>query len=374
MVHNLTGGGAERVAALWATGFINKGHQVGVVLNCKEGTRITYSIPKEVKMYNVYSVSYNYTLNWIINLIFKKLHIDFFYLRQMSKVLYDFRPDMVVGVIQPWAEWARKTRKGLDFSIINTEHNSFEKPANAIYLPMTRKLYKQKYIINSRYDHVTVLTDADKKCINGKLTNVTVLPNPLAFTPANNDVILKKQKTILAAGRLNVWHYKGFDLLINAWGKIAYLFPDWKLQIAGYDRNHAQQFLQDLADKVNLGTQIEFIGFQEDMKTIYQNASIFVLSSRYEGFGMVLIEAMSQGCASIACDYRGRAKEIITSEKEGIICPVEDIDALAVAIKKMIEDDAYRLMTQKNAIERSKFYSLNNIMDKWCEIIKKIEK
>ena len=53
MVHNLTGGGAERVAALWATGFINKGHQVGVVLNCKEGTRITYSIPKEVKMYNV---------------------------------------------------------------------------------------------------------------------------------------------------------------------------------------------------------------------------------------------------------------------------------------------------------------------------------
>ena len=61
-------------------------------------------------------------------------------------------------------------------------------------------------------------------------------------------------------------------------------------------------------------------------------------------------------------------------QKEGIICPVEDIDALAVAIKKMIEDDAYRLMTQKNAIERSKFYSLNNIMDKWCEIIKKIEK
>ena len=183
MVHNLTGGGAERVAALWATGFVKKGHQVGIVLNCKEGTRISYSIPKEVKVYNVYSVSYSCTVNWIIDKLFKKLHIDLFYLKKMSVILYDFRPDLAVGVIQPWAEWARKARKGLDCKIINTEHNSFEKPGNAIYMPMTKRLYKQKFLLNKKYDHVTVLTEADKQCINGKLSNVTVLPNPLAFTP-----------------------------------------------------------------------------------------------------------------------------------------------------------------------------------------------
>ena len=236
---------------------------------------------------------------------------------------------------------------------------------------MTQKLYKLKYELNRRYAHVTVLTEADCKCLNGLLRKVSVLPNPLAFTPV--DYIPKKENVILAAGRLDAWHVKGFDVLIKAWGKIAQQYPTWILQIAGYGKDISRAYLQRIVDENHLSKQLEFLGYQDDMLPVYQSSSIFVLSSRYEGFGMVLIEAMSQGCAPIACDYKGRQREIITSNDEGVICPVENVDMLAKAISRMIEDENYRHMVQKNAIERAKNYSLEKTMDRWEEIIDKVK-
>ena len=88
---------------------------------------------------------------------------------------------------------------------------------------------------------------------------------------------------------------------------------------------------------------------------------------------MVLIEAMSQGCAPIACDYMGRQKEIITNESEGLLCEPDNPKALADAIDRMIADKEYRLSVQKNAIERSKYYTLDKTMDRWEKILKNIK-
>ena len=149
------------------------------------------------------------------------------------------------------------------------------------------------------------------------------------------------------------------------------------------------------------------------MEKLYQDASIFVLSSRYEGFGLVLIEAMSQGCACIACDYKGRQREIMCPEghgsklppslshaprlrdstasvddlrfkvqgsnnkvelcETGILCEPDNVEALAEAMRKMIVDDEYRESVRKNAIERSKYYSIENTMDRWEELLNKLK-
>lgn len=360
MVHNLTGGGAERVAALWAKGFVDRGYDVGMVLNCYKDTPITYKVPYAVRMYNIVG---NKQIAWIANKLHRRLYIDTYYIRRLRSILEDFKPDVAIGVLQPWAEWARRASKGMDIKIVNTEHNSFERPDNA---RLTSKEYAQKYEWNKNYDHVTVLTKADFLLIKETLNNVSVLPNPLAFEPVTN--VSNKGNIILAAGRLDAWHAKGFDLLIRAWGAIAKNYPSWCLQIAGNGKK-GLRYLQSLAKDLGVMKQVSFIGYHNDLLPIYQHASIFVLSSRYEGFGMVLIEAMSQGCAPIACDYKGRQREIITNESEGIICPVENVNSLANAITRMINDTEYRSMVQANAIKRSKFYSLSNIMDKWEIII-----
>ena len=357
MVHNLTGGGAERAAALWAKGFVDRGHTVGMILNCKKNTPVTYEVPENVKIYNVY--------NFLASRIQIKFGINYFHIYKVRAIINEFNPDVAIGVMQPWAEIARKATIGGNTIIIHTDHSTLDLPE---YAPKAKKKrLKYRYSHNNNYP-ITVLTNADKEWVKGIFKNVSVLPNPIAFEPVND--IPQKDNIILAAGRLDGWHTKGFDLLIKAWGAIAKDYPDWKLQIAGKGKSKSREYLQSIADDYNLNSQIEFLGYKDDMAPIYQRSSIFVLSSRYEGFGMVLIEAMSQGCAPIACNYKGRQREIITSENEGIICPVDDEQSISIAIRKMIENKSYRVLTQQNAIERSKNYNLDNIMERWTTILK----
>ena len=211
------------------------------------------------------------------------------------------------------------------------------------------------------------MTEADRRVLAEKMDasfmkKVYVLPNPLTFEPQKS--VPAKEKFILAAGRLEIWHCKGFDLLLKAWAKICDSYPLWTLKIAG---GGDKSILLKMCDELGIIKRVEFLGFV-DLKKQYEKAEIFVLSSRYEGFGMVLTEAMSQGCACIACDYKGRQREIITDDSQGVICPIDDENAIAEALGKVISDDGYRHALQKNAIERSKYYELPNIMQHWNEI------
>ena len=266
---------------------------------------------------------------------------------------------MIICVQGYWAKWAYIAAQNMHIPIINTDHNAWERPD---YAPMPKLSYQDKFLDDKNYDAVTVLTDADKKYIGDTLKNIFVLPNPLTYTPVK--IPPSKEKIILAAGRLSVWASKGFDLLIKAWGKIAKENSDWRLYIAGTGAVKDVEFLSNLAKENNVFDRIVFPGFV-DMLPLYQKASIFVLSSRYEGFGMVLTEAMSQGCACIACDYKGRQSEIITKENEGITIPVDDIDAIATAINKLTHDDILRNKLQIGAIERSHYFSVDNTMKRW---------
>lgn len=352
----LTRGGAERVAALWANGFVERGHDVCVVVNARPDTPITYSLDSRIRLYNIYS--------WLGLKLSWHLNFQWFMALKLRKVIRQEHPDVIIAVLHPRAEWARLAIWGMKTPIVNTEHNAFERPDIA---PLGKKEYERKYVWNRRYAYVTVLTEADSRCVEGVLNHLSVLPNPLAFQPAS--FVPKKKKEILAVGRLDAWHYKGFDLLIKAWGKIAKRHPEWTLRIVGQGSEDARCCLLTFADEQALGEQIEFVGYQSDILPFYQRAAIYVLSSRYEGFGMVLIEAMSQGCAPIACDYKGRQREIITSDDEGLVCPVENVDALAEAMNKMIGEEDYRTRVQQNAIERSKHFLPNNIMDRWKVIL-----
>lgn len=254
------------------------------------------------------------------------------------------------------------------------------------------------------------------------------MPNPLFLTPIKE--IPHKDKTVLAAGRIDDWHYKGFDILIKSWKKIQDLndnvndddnLRDWWLKIAGAGNQESFEYLMNLLPDGNWihnendnenenwfwrseKYHIEFLGFQKDMESLYKKSEIFVLSSRYEGFGLVLIEAMSQGCAPIACDYKGRQREILEDTQPnpphvgrepdcaesniyksslnrediggssvcGILCEPDNADGLANAIQKMISDEDYRKNVQQNAVNRSKFYNLENIIPMWEELLDKV--
>ena len=130
--------------------------------------------------------------------------------------------------------------------------------------------------------------------------------------------------------------------------------------------------LNKIVSENEISSQVEFLGFREKLLENYKKSSIFVLSSRYEGFGLVLIEAMSQGCACIACDYKGRQREIIRNEMEGMLCSTNNVEEITLALKKLLDDDEYRISLQQNAIKRAKFYSVSNIILLWEKYIESI--
>lgn len=356
-VDRLTGGGAQRVAALWIQGFLNEGHDVSVVLSNLR-TPITYPIPNQIPIYNI---DFNIPNGYIRHLC-KMLCQT----RKLRKIFQEIQPDLVIAVGIKWGPLIYKAKRDMCFKVIGTDHNSYERPPIE---PMPPKLRKLKFEFNKKFDAVTVLTQADKDYIGNRLNNVYVLPNPLAFEPVGDNRVTR-EKTILAVGRLNAPIYKGFDILIEAFGKITKEFPEWKLVIMGEGTDSQKKHLNSLAVNNGIEKSFEILPFQADPLPVFQRCGVFCLSSRYEGFGMVLIEAMSQGCACVACDYKGRQREIIPNDDFGLVCPAEDIDALASSLAKMISDNDYRNKVEMNAPKRSQYYSLDNIMQRWNVILK----
>lgn len=360
LVYRLTGGGAERVASLWASGFAERGYDVTIITTTGKKENFTYTLSPSVNLFTIEFPISQRIIRGVLNRIgIVRLH----YSHHLKKVLHEIKPDVCIGVLGDFALQAYKCTRDLDCKIINSEHNAYDHPE---FVKSRPDVMRMKFHTNKIFDRVTVLTEADTKVPGVPTENMTVLPNPLTFEPVKE--IPHKEKIILATGRLDAWEVKGFDNLIRAWGKIAKDFPDWKLVIAGTGEKKSKTFLEDLARKEQVEDSIQFPGFCNNIIDYYRKASIFVLSSRYEGFGMVLTEAMSQGCACIACDFNGRQREIIQNDDQGIVCSNDNYVELADAIKKMIDDDKYRERCRTFAVERSKYYVLNKTIDRWEHI------
>lgn len=352
-VPSLCSGGAERVASIWSKGFADRDYNVSVVLNCDEEIypRV-YDLPVNIETYNIFNYRKNKIVSYILRII------------RLSKIVKKIEPDVIISVLHPNFFFLKlATGFSKKYKFINTEHNAFEWPKRGIADYVN---YYLKFHFNKLADVVTVLTQADKDYIGGRLNNVTVLPNPLSFTPLN--YIPHKKKQLLAVGRINSWYIKGFDVLINAWGQISEYYPDWTLKLIGNGSFDNINRLIELSHKNNI-SNIVFEPFQKNIVEAYRESSIFVLSSRTEGFGMVLIEAMSQGCACISTDYKGRQSEILGDSEFGIICNPDDVEDLAKGIKRLIEDDGLMNEYQNRALTRSANYSIKHIMDNWEHIL-----
>lgn len=349
----LCSGGAERVGVSWANGFVERGHEVTVVADLN--TEISYKLNDKVAILPLTPKIHNPYWKWGKAL---------FILRHYLKV---YRPDVIIGVMSTCSLISKIASLGLKIPVVATEHDAFERP-EAGRLTFTERILK--FYVNRWYDKVTILTTPDKKFIGERLKNTIVVPNPLALTPTG--CVSLKEKVILSVGRLDDWRYKGFDILIEAWGLIAHKFTDWHLEIAGNGNENNMSYLRRLCEDSNISDRVHFLGFRKDIDQLFKHSSIFVLSSRYEGFGLVLIEAMSQGCACIACDYKGRQKEIFGSEDNGVICGLENPRELAEKMASLISNDERRQQLQINAIERSKYYMPDRIMEQWESILKEV--
>lgn len=358
IVSSLTDGGAERVAASWANGLKKIGNDVYVISDYSKP--VTYKLQDGIVKIQIPIASKNKISRLLIDPIRK---ITFF-----RRTIKSIKPDVILSVLFIAPITLRVSLIGIKNNLLNilTDHNSYERPLSS---PMSFKHRLNKFYLTRLFDHITVLTKRDKEILIGKgIKNVTVMYNPLFLNPLTK--IPKKENIILAVGRMDAWHYKGFDLLIKAWNKLYKDYPSWKLRIVGNATQNTLQYLKSLCDP---GCSLDLVKYTDNIQEEYKKASVFILSSRYEGWGLVLVEAMSQGCAAIACDNNGRQTEIISNNKNGIIIAPENIEAMITSLRILLDDSAFRDRLQKEAPKSVGQFSEINIAKKWMELLQNLK-
>ncbi|WP_119730371.1 glycosyltransferase family 4 protein [Thermomonospora amylolytica] len=221
-----------------------------------------------------------------------------------------------------------------------------------------------------RLDLLTVLTQASVEAfgelLDGDRPRIVQVPN--AIPELNGGPADPDQKVIIAAGRLT--RQKGYDMLVRAYAEVAPHHPDWELRIFG--SGPKQEQLERLIDQHDLHKHVRLMGRSTDLGVELARASVCVLSSRFEGMPMVILEAMSKGLPTVAFDCPTGPAELITHEVDGLLVPAEDVPALAAALRRIIADDELRRRLGERARRSAEAYALPVVGARWEELIEEI--
>jgi len=215
----------------------------------------------------------------------------------------------------------------------------------------------------ARFDKFVVLTK--QGVAEWPLKTIDVIPNPLWFTTdAVGDLVNKRVVTV---GRHS--YEKGYDRLFAAWKQINERYPDWQLDIYGDD--NPDYDVRELAVKSGFNG-VNFLKPTKDIVSAYLNASLYLMASRYEGFGMVLLEAMACGLPCVAYNCPVGPQGIITDSVDGFLINDGDTDAFVAAVIKLIEDDKLRIKMGARAKANSGKFAINPIMQQWDTLFKSL--
>jgi glycosyltransferase involved in cell wall biosynthesis len=243
-------------------------------------------------------------------------------------------------------------------TIVGQEHMNFDAHRPRLDAE-TRRVYP-------RLDALTVLTDRDRadyeRVLDGR-TRLAQIPN--AVPPLGGERAELVAPVIVAAGRLT--GQKGFDLLIEAFAPLAAEHPDWSVRI--YGNGPMRPALRRQILERELYGHVFLMGPTLHLGEALSEASVFALSSRFEGFGMVIVEAMSKGVPVVAFDCPRGPGEIVHDGRDGLLVPNGDVPAFTAALRELIEDPERRRALGAGALETAEAYSIDAIGARWDALL-----
>lgn len=347
-------GGLERVLAVKSSYLVEKlGYEVHILSLNEPQSKPFYEFSPKVQFHSCEVKGH-------------PINYFFSYVKEIKKKVAKIQPDVISVCDDGLKGFFIPLILGKKTPIIYERHASVQ--LNFLNSQQGFKIKVQYFLmqlLGRNFDAFVVLTKGNVN--EWKLKNIKVIPNPLSFYSLNSSGLQKK--IIIAVGSHS--YNKGYDLLLQAWKLVIQNGSDWTLHIFG--KSDANKTFLQLSESLGLTSYVVFSEPVSDIQAAYLDSSILVLPSRSEGFGMVLIEAMSCGLPCVTFDCPHGPSDIISDKEDGFLVPNGDVQALANAMQKLMFDEKMRMSMGKNSKENVKRYLPEQIMPVWDELFKKIE-
>lgn len=352
VIHSLEkAGGAEKVMTLLANSIVLEAqHEVSIVtMSQKEPFFHLNDSIKLIKL-ELYKLKSS-----PINTLKNTMH----QINSLREVMVDNNSDVIISFISGMNIFSIIAAKLSGKPIIVAERSSFHHGLKNNFWKFLRR-------ITYPYSNALIIQTDEDKPNYSFVKYIYKIYNPLVLKNEHEHV--EKEKIILAVGRLH--QIKGFDLLIAAFSKVS--AKNWKLVIVGEGKEREK--LENLIKKLDLSDRVFLHGITDDVEIFYKKSSIFVLSSRSEGFPNALCEAMAYGCACIAFDCPTGPKEIINDRVNGILVPCGNIDIMVKEIQYLINNPQARGKLEKSAKDILYRLNIGEIKKQWLEVASSIHK
>ncbi|HBN21863.1 MAG TPA: hypothetical protein DD412_01320 [Holosporales bacterium] len=354
VISSLEAGGAERVLTQLATHWADdKGHEVHIVIFRPQGTDSFYPLSSKVKLHTLGDLKRNGAsfLSWG-----KRFMSSLWGLRLFIKKL---NPDHVVSFVNVINIVTLLTTLGLKKPLIISErvdpryHNItlLGNFLRRILYPLATKLIVQGDYIASYFPY-----------LKGR---VFIIPNPVSVPSSISSK--KETKRLIHVGRLTP--QKGQDILLKAFAKALKSAPNWHLDL--YGQGAEKENLESLTKELGLQNNVTFQGVTKNIQEKVSEASVFCFPSRFEGFPNALSEAMALGLPVVASDCGGNL-ELVQHEENGLICPIDDVDAFAKALARLMTQPDYGEKLGNQAKKSMKKFSKKTAFEKWDEVISRV--
>ncbi len=366
VVSTLTAGGAERVMSIMANYWAAHGRRVTLITVGPEATDF-YALHPGVTRVALGLVTASSRSRvaprrrpWLA------LRNNLRWIRRLRQEIRTFRPDVVISFIHRMNMLTLLAVLGLRVPVIVSERSDVRKHRIGPFWSAVRRLLYPKA------QAVIVQSDAMRRWAEMvvRKDKVHVIPNPVTLPAGAGGTDALGGFKVVAIGRLG--YEKGFDLLLRAFEKCVAEHPDWSLVILGEGPERGR--LTELATKLGIEDRVRMPGLVREPAAILRDASMFVLSSRYEGFPNALLEAMACGVPPVSFDCPSGPIEIVRDGVDGILVPPEDVDALSAAMKRLMSDESERRRLALRAPEVLQRFGVEKVMKAWEAVIQRVRR
>lgn len=344
-------GGSEHVVALLAKTFSERGCRVSLVAFAPPGTKPFYNLESGIDFRAIGLPPGLSAGSRLLYVARRVLHL--------RSVLKGFKPDLVISFLTRTNMLTLLAQPGCPV-VISERNNAERQPLGRMWRLLRRLTYPRAAAL------VTMTSGAMRQFDDFAPAIRRVIPNHAAtFSRPNRD---RSGTSLVAVGRLVP--QKGFDLLLQAFAKVHDRHPEWTLTIWGEGEQRAA--LEQQREALGLSGVVYFLGVSSSPGAWTDQADLFVLSSRYEGWGLVVGEAMSAGIPTVAFDCDFGPSEMIDHNETGILVPPEDVEALSAALDRAMSDALLRKRFAAAGQRATERFSQANVVAQWLELVSEL--